>query len=216
MNNQQRTIQGGLYLVIDPAKGLDKVLPAVQQAISGGVDIIQVWNHWEPGQDKLLFIQALVQEAHAHNVPVLINEEWEWLKETKLDGVHFDEAVVLEPIQAAVGRPFLAGITCGNDLQKVQKAIAHQFDYISFCAMFPSASANSCELVSPETVQAARRLTAIPLFVSGGITPQNVQQLTHTGIDGVAVISGIMSAKDPRAKARQYKEAIQTNKQHSV
>lgn len=216
MNKQQRTIRGGLYLVIDPAEGLDKVLPAVQQAISGGTDIIQVWNHWQPNQDKLSFLHAIIKEAHVHNIPVLINEEWEWLKETMLDGVHFDEAVTLEPIQQEVGRSFIAGITCGDDLQKVQTAIAQQFDYISFCAMFPSASANSCELVSPETVLAARALTAMPLFVSGGITPQNIQQLAHTGIDGVAVISGIMSAEDPQAKARQYKEAIQTNKQHRV
>lgn len=209
-----RTITGGLYLVIDPAKGIEQIIPAVQNAISGGVDIIQVWDHWRHGQDKQVFIKQICRIAHAENIPVLINEEWSLINTTDLDGVHLDEIPGdITALRQQVHRPFIIGITCGNDLHKIQWAINNELDYISFCSMFSSSSANSCELVKPETVQAARRLTAMPIFLAGGITPENIATLADTGLNGVAVIGGIMSVPDPAQKAAYYKQALHNIKQ---
>jgi len=214
MTNNVRTIEGGLYLVIDPVKGLELVLPAVQQALEGGVDIIQVWNHWAPEQHKIVFIHEICELAHAHRVPVLIHDDWQLMQHTSSDGVHFDEIPAdIAGIRREVGRPFLCGITCGNDLQKVQWAIDHAFDYVSFCSMFPSGTANSCELVALETVQAARSMTNIPIFVAGGITPETIPALASAGMNGVAVVSGIMNTQDPRQKTLNYKQALYQLKQ---
>jgi thiamine-phosphate pyrophosphorylase len=209
MSNHTRAIQGGLYLVIDPAKGWEKVLPAVQQAIAGGIDIIQVWNHWHPEQQKAVFIEKICRAAHPYHIPVLMNEDWQLMNGTSLDGVHFDEIPAsIEAIRQQVQRSFLSGITCGNDLQKVQWAVDNRLDYISFCSMFPSTTTNSCELVKIETVQAARALTSMPIFLAGGITPDNLSLFEGTGMNGVAVISGIMNAEDPQQKTRSYKQAL--------
>ena len=210
-----RTITGGLYLVIDPAKGAEQVLPAVHKAIAGGVDIIQVWNHWHHDQDKLTFIEQVCKAAHTQNIPVLINEEWQLINNTDLDGVHLDDIPDdMAALRKQVLRPFIMGITCGNDLQKVQWAIENNLHYISFCSMFLSSSANSCELVKPETVQAARQLTAMPIFLAGGITPENIHTLADTGMNGIAVIGGVMKASDPQQKAQLYKQALH-NIKHS-
>ncbi|NII24588.1 thiamine phosphate synthase [Pseudoflavitalea sp. X16] len=209
MRNHTRAIRGGLYLVIDPAKGWEKVLPAVQQAIAGGIDIIQVWNHWHPEQQKTAFIEKICRAAHPYHIPVLMNEDWQLMNDTSLDGVHFDEIPAsIDAIRQQVQRPFWGGITCGNDLQKVQWAVDNRLDYISFCSMFPSATANSCELVKIETVQAARALTNMPIFLAGGITPDNLSLFEGTGMNGVAVISGIMNAEDPQQKTHSYKQAL--------
>lgn len=214
MTNKVSAIEGGLYLVIDPVKGLELVLPAVQQALEGGVDIIQVWNHWAPGQHKIVFIHEVCQLAHAHGVPVFVHEDWQLMQYTASDGIHFDEIPAgIVHIRQAVGRPFLCGLTCGNDLQVVQWAIDYAFDYVSFCSMFPSGTANSCELVKVETVQAARRMTGIPIFVAGGITPEAISALAPAGMDGVAVVSGIMNTPDPRQSTLNYKQALYQLKQ---
>jgi thiamine-phosphate pyrophosphorylase len=209
-----RIITGGLYLVVDPAKGAAQVLPAVHKAIAGGVDIIQVWNHWYHGQDKPAFIEQVCNLAHAQNIPVLINEEWQLINNTALDGVHLDDIPNdIANLRQQVHRPFIIGITCGNDLYKVQWAIENNLHYISFCSMFSSSSANSCELVKPETVQAARQLTTMPIFLAGGITPENIEALAETDMNGIAVIGGIMSAPDPQQKAQRYKQALYNIKQ---
>lgn len=214
MSTHIRTIQGGLYLIIDPVKGLEMILPAVVQAIAGGIDVIQIWDHWQPGQQKAAFIEAICEAAHPYDIPVLINEDWQLMHHTPLDGVHFDEIPVnIIYIRQQVQRPFLCGITCGNELQKVQWAVDNRMDYISFCSLFPSGTANSCELVKPETVQAARRMTRMPIFVAGGITPENMHSLSGAGMDGVAIISGIMNAQDPQQKTQHYKQALHHLKQ---
>ncbi len=204
-----KTITGGLYLVINPARGLERVLPVVQQAIAGGVDIIQVWNHWYTRQDKGKFIDNICEAAYAYGVPVLVHEDWKLLQYTQADGVHFDEIPMnIGQMRHELGRPFLGGITCGNDLQKVQWAIDNGLDYLSFCSMFPSTTANSCELVKSESVQAARRMTRIPIFLAGGITVESIEGLGPTGMNGVAVVSGITDSTDPLQQTLNYKQAI--------
>ncbi|WEK36961.1 MAG: thiamine phosphate synthase [Candidatus Pseudobacter hemicellulosilyticus] len=207
--NRERTISGGVYLVLDPAREQRALLTITRQVLAGGIAVIQLWNHWLPGQDKKAFISEVCTMAHEQGVPVLINEEWELVLDTDLDGVHFDEfPQSLSAIRQQAGRTLQMGLTCGNDLDRIRRGIDEGFDYLSFCALFPSRSANSCELVRPETIKAARQMSRLPIFVSGGITPENLQSLAGTGLDGVAVISGILDAPDPAGMVQQYKQSI--------
>lgn len=214
-----KNISGGLYVVADPAMGLDKVAPVIQQVINGGVDVIQIWNNWLAEQDKHHFVNTLCTLAHKANVPVLINEDWRLLKDTRLDGVHFDEIPRnLNDIRQQVNRPFLCGITCGNDLSKIEWANKNNINYISFCSMFPSLSAGVCEIVTKETVLKARSLTSLPIFLAGGISTHTLPHLAGLGMDGIALISAIMQAADPQAAAAAFKQQLSHLKlqQHEV
>ena len=204
-----KTIKGGLYLVIDPKPGIHEVGPRVEAAIRGGVDVVQIWNHWHPGQNRWEFVETICILARQARVPVLVNEATHLLYTTSADGIHFDQLPPSpEKVRQKAGRPVLMGITCGNDLKRVQWAVDHQFDYISFCAMFPSPSVDACDMVSFDTVQQARACTDMPVFASGGVTPENLGKLMELGVNGVAVISGILKADDPEKAARKYKKVI--------
>ncbi|HKJ31446.1 MAG TPA: thiamine phosphate synthase [Balneolales bacterium] len=205
-----KSIKGGLYLVVDPKPGLDSVLPKVEAAIRGGVDIIQIWDHWSEEQNQEEFIQKICALAHRYGIPVFINEKWSWLKETPLDGVHFDQIPVdITFIRNEIDKPFLTGLTCGNDLERIHWAVQNGINYISFCAMYPSPSVSSCDIVRFKTVQEARKLTDIPIFASGGIRPDNIHSLLSLGVKGIAVISGILKSESPEEAARKYKQALE-------
>lgn len=205
-------ITGGVYLVLDPSMDKPLLLQKVREALDGGTRVLQIWNNWPAGytcSDKILLIQELTELAAAYQVPVLVNEEWQFLKETALAGVHFDSIPEdYESIKAAVGRDFICGITCSNNLEVVRWAEEHQLDYVSFCAVFPSPSAGSCELVQPDTIREARKITQLPLFLSGGITTENIDKLQGLDFNGVAVISGILNATSAQKSAAAYKEAL--------
>jgi thiamine-phosphate pyrophosphorylase len=208
---KQRKLAGGLYLVVDPAVEIQVLLPKIEQAIEGGITVLQVWNHWNPHTDKEAVVNAICRVAHAQNVPVLINDEWSLLQTTSLDGVHFDALPHnLGLIRQSVLRPFLLGITCGNDLGRIEWANSNGCDYVSFCAMFPSASAGTCELVSIDTVRQARAMTSLPIFLAGGITQQNLQQLSGTGMNGVALIAAVMNADDPKRAAKNFVDELKS------
>jgi thiamine-phosphate pyrophosphorylase len=204
-----RKIKGGLYLVVDPKPGISFVLPKINAALKGGVDVIQIWNNWQKDQPQGEFIEQACRLAHQFNVPVLINENWALLKTLPLDGIHFDSVPEnWNEIKEKIDRSFLSGLTCGNDQSPIDWAIKNKFDYISFCSMFPSSTANSCELVKPETVRNTRKATSMPIFVAGGITKETIPNLYSLDINGIAVVSAIMKAEDPETAARNFKDLI--------
>ncbi|HEX7079457.1 MAG TPA: thiamine phosphate synthase [Gammaproteobacteria bacterium] len=212
MTGTGRALQGGLYLVVDPKPGADIVLPKVAAALRGGVGLLQVWNHWGEGQDPVDFVARTLALGRAHGVPVLVHERPDLLDAAGADGIHYDApALGPEEVRRAAGRAVLYGVTCGNDLERVRWAANEGADYVSFCAMFPSPSAGECEIVSLETVAAARALGDITIFASGGVTPENASRVLEAGADGVAVISGILGAEDPESAARRYAAALRAH-----
>jgi thiamine-phosphate pyrophosphorylase len=209
-------ITGGIYLVLDPAMKKVRLLSQLSLALSGGLAVVQIWNNWLPGTDKLSLIEAVAKLCQPYNVPLLINEDWQLLPQSPfLQGVHFDQIPAdFAAIKMVIDKPFIAGITCSGDLDLVTWADENGLDYVSFCSMFPSPSAGSCDIVMPATVRQARSITRLPLFVSGGITTENILSLKkEIDFDGVAVISGILSADDPALKVQQYKNALSANPQ---
>jgi len=207
MNKKPFTIKNGLYLVVDPSMYPTVLYEKIVAALKGGVDIIQIWNHFASGVDKKSVINAIVSLAHQYNVPVLINEDFDCID--LVDGIHFDEIPVdFDNIQSIINADSIIGITCGNDFEKIEWAVANQLDYLSFCSVFPSKSVNTCELVSREIIQRARAFTQMPIFLSGGIGIDNLPLLKDTGLDGIAVISGIMNAEEPTTAALEYKQAL--------
>jgi thiamine-phosphate pyrophosphorylase len=211
MGSDQIKITGGVYLVLDPAVEQSVLLTKLASALKGGLQVVQLWNNWPAGIDKLLLISAISQLCKPYKVPLLMNEDWMLLRQTdRIDGVHFDTIPAdLDGIRATIARPFITGITCSGNLNTVAWAQENHLDYISFCSMFPSPSAGTCDIVLPETIRQARGMTDMPIFVSGGITPQNAIQLKQQiPFNGVAVISGILSAEDPEQKVREYHEPL--------
>lgn len=207
------TISGGVYLVLNPAVEQNLLLTKLESALKGHLQAVQIWNNWLPASNKLLLIASISKLCKPYNVPLFINNDWMLLKQTQdIDGVHFDTIpALIDQVRTEIGRPFLCGITCSGNLDTVVWAEANQLDYISFCSMFPSSSAGTCEIVMPETVGQARTMTRMPIFIAGGITPENTQTLKQQiPFNGVAVISGILSADDPEQKVQEYQQALIT------
>jgi len=215
MSLKKFNVTGGVYLVVDPSMEWNYLFHQLEQALeSRKIAIVQIWNYWKNVKNKEQLITKVIQTAHHYDVPVFINEDWELLKKYPLDGIHFDAIPVdFDAIKMSVGRPFLTGITISNDLQVLEWAEANGCDYVSFCSVFPSSSAGVCEIVHPETLIAARQMTSMPLFVSGGLTLENMSSLPGDTFDGIAIISGIMKHSEPAVSARNFYKALTRFKQ---
>ena len=115
------TIHGGVYLVLNPAMETELLLARLASALAGGLQAVQIWNNWPPGSVRLDIIEAIGQLCGQHNVPLLINQEWELLLQSPwLQGVHFDNIPAdFEHIKKIINRSFLTGITCSSNLDTV-------------------------------------------------------------------------------------------------
>lgn len=199
------SITGGIYLVIDPSMPLQELLSKLKEVTKERICAVQIWDNWEKVLNKEKTIIAICELCHDHEVPVLINNNWELLNSLPLDGVHFDNIPEnYNQIKHTLKDSFISGITCNNDLQIIKWANENELNYVSFCSVFPSSTSNSCDLVSFETVRQARNMTSLPIFLAGGIRIDNMYKLQELDFDGVALISGIMNAEQPAQSAKEY------------
>ncbi len=210
---EQKIKLHGVYMVLDSSTERGTLLTRLEEALQAGTGIVQVWNNWRPGskpEEKKELIGEILSVALPFDIPVLINEEWQWLIQTNLHGVHFDNIPDnFNEIREQVGPDCLIGLTCGNDMAKVRWAEQNSLSYVSFCSMFPSRSVDSCEIVSPGSVRKAREITQMPVFLSGGILPENLDSFGELDFQGVAVISGIMDSGSVTKSVLAYHEALE-------
>ncbi|HYE95573.1 MAG TPA: thiamine phosphate synthase [Rubricoccaceae bacterium] len=92
---------------------------------------------------------------------------------------------------------------------EVSKAVAAGADYLLFAPVFPTASKPGHPGTGLETladiVEAAGTL---PVLALGGITPDRVASCLDAGAHGVAVLSGLLDAPDPRTTLAAYLNAL--------
>lgn len=211
----RKKIAEGIYLVIDPGMNPEEIYRRLYCVRDEKMAAVQIWDN--PALDRLdrNLLAEIVKIFEDTSVPVLINNQWDWLEEIEFDGVHFDDLPTdTEKIFRQIGSSsVITGLTLTNDLTVVKEAEAAGVDYFSFCSVFPSGTSNSCEIVRPETIRECREITDLPVFLAGGITPENLERLSEWPFDGIAVISGIMKAADPREEWRRYSSKLKRIKQ---
>src|SRR5690625_5585393 len=134
----KKDLTGGLYLVADPSMDKKELLYKLDEALFAGVQVVQIWNHWPFSFDrskKEKLISEVMALARPYGSPVLINEEWELLKTTDLDGVQFDKVPAdIGKIREALHRDFFQGITCRNNLRIFTYDIKTNAYYICICS----------------------------------------------------------------------------------
>jgi thiamine-phosphate pyrophosphorylase len=205
-------IKNGIYIIIDPSMERNILLNKLKEISHEDIAAIQIWDNFNPTENPIALIEDILETCHARNIPVLINNQWDLLKQTNLDGIHFDEKQenILQ-IKNELNRQIITGITCNNDLSLVKWADKNEMDYISFCSMFPSSTANSCDLVNFKTIHEAAKITNLPIFLAGGIKPGNIEKLNSLLYSGIAVVSGIMNAEKPRKEIKRYTSKLKMN-----
>ena len=92
---------------------------------------------------------------------------------------------------------------CSSDLgvsaqtvEQAELAEKHGADYLGVGAVFPTGSKDDATEVSFETLQEICEHVHIPVIAIGGITRDNVVELSQSGICGIAVISAIFGQTD--------------------
>jgi thiamine-phosphate pyrophosphorylase len=196
----------GLYLVVSPVMPFDELLVTVKKALRGGVDLLQLIPE---GSEILRLAEDLSSLTEQYDVPFLVNGNLQLAKEVGAEGLHLDRYdVTPSEVKQVLGKQCIIGYTLGDNLEKLKWAETVGADYVSFCSVFPTSSATQCDIVPIETIRAAKFQTTLPIFAAGGINLNNAERVLKAGVNGIAVTSALLKAKDPEQKARAFKEII--------
>ncbi len=168
----------------------------VEKALKGGATFIQLREKNlddESFYKEAVEIQSLCKKYH---VPFVINDNVDIAVKINADGVHVgqNDMEALD-VRAKLGSDKIIGVSA-QTVEQALLAEKHGADYLGVGAVFPTGSKDDADDVSHETLKAICDAVNIPVIAIGGITYDNVRELSGTGIVGIAVISAIFGAGD--------------------
>ena len=188
---------------LDLASGrpLDEI---VRGAIEGGVTIVQ-YRDKRPGTRAMIEqARAVLRVAREAGRPLVVNDRVDVALAVDADGVHLGQ----EDMPVALARRLLGprriiGVTA-SEPEQAAEAERDGADYLGCSAVF--ATPTKPDTGTPLGLEGLRRLvvsTALPVVAIGGVHAGNAADMMACGVAGLAVVSAIMGAADPRLAARE-------------
>lgn len=198
-----------LYVILDAGVVRGPVHVIARQLLDAGVRLLQYRGKDVSAREMLEASERLTALAHECGATFFVNDRPDvaWL--AGADGVHVgQDDLGVEQARVLVGGGRLVGVSTHN-LQQFEKAQATSADYIAIGPIFETSSkANPDPVVGTETIREVRALTKKPIVAIGGIRLERAAEVIEAGADSVAVISDIVRAGDPGARAAQFLERL--------
>lgn len=190
-------IDYSIYLVTDSELMSTETTPqAVEQAIKGGCTLVQLREKKLSSLDfynTALKVKAIT--AH-YNIPLIINDRVDIALAVNAEGVHIGQSdLPAKDVRRIIGNDKILGVSASG-LNEAVQAERDGADYIGVGAMFATGTKADAELVSMESLRDIRRTTGLPIVVIGGINKNTIPFFAGSGVDGIAVVSAIISEKD--------------------
>lgn len=186
-----------LYAITDRSwVGRQSLYEQVEDALKGGATIIQL-------REKELAPDAFLEEAkrlcslcHRYDVPLIINDNVQIALDSGADGVHVGmEDTPVDQIRHQTPTGFIIGATA-KTVEQAKAAEQAGADYLGVGAVFPSPTKQQALRITTEQLRSICSAVSIPAVAIGGISSENVSELSGGGMDGIAVVSAIFAADD--------------------
>lgn len=200
-----------LYLVISEKDCKERDLCEVaEQAILGGVDIIQLREKNSPIESFVKKAIQLKEITDKYEIPLIINDNIDVAKQVNAEGIHVgnsDIPPVLIREQWKEEKKLIGySIESLDQLKNKQTNIS---DYLGISPIFKTPTKTDTIIEwGLNGISQIRALTAKPLVAIGNIHLNNAKAVLNAGADSIAVVSEICSAKDPKKAAYQLKNEL--------
>ncbi|MDR2945983.1 MAG: thiamine phosphate synthase [Candidatus Adiutrix sp.] len=170
------------------------------QSFAGGATALQLREKGLPDRD--LYEEALELRALCarENRLFIINDRLDLVLATGADGLHIGQS---DLPAAAAARLLPKSAVLGVSVQTVEAAraaLAAGADYLGLGALFATGSKDDVTVLDRAVAREIMALGA-PCVAIGGLTVENSGEVWDLGFDGLAVISAIAAAADPRRAA---------------
>lgn len=199
-----------VYLVMGPE--VEDPVTLAREAVAGGVTLIQWRDKASPTRPQ---VDAVQDVAGAVDVPVLVNDRADVAFAADAAGVHLGHGD-LTPAQARaiLAHRGMLGVTV-HSLQEAEGFASDVFDYASVGGVFETRSKQNpnppigIDGFAAIAGRLRRDHPGMPVCAIAGIDPERAAKVCANGADGVAVMSAITKADDPRRAAGALREAVE-------
>lgn len=185
----------------------------LEEAIRGGITAFQFREKDEgakQGEERADLAKRLKAVCQEHSLPFLVDDDVDLALSLDADGVHIgQEDERIDIVRSRIGWHKILGVSA-HTLEEALTAQELGADYIGVGPIYETDTKREKKAaISPFAILQMREAgVSIPIVGIGGIHPGNAAHVIAAGGDGIAVISAIARAKNPRQIAltlRQWK-----------
>ena len=176
-----------------------------RMALEGGCKWIQL-RMKDASDDEVRKAAAEIQPmCKEHEAVFLLDDRVKLAKELHADGVHLGKNdMPIDEARRILGEEYIIGGTA-NTFEDIQRIAAQGADYIG-CGPFRFTTTKK-NLAPVLGIEGYRDIIAkmrnaginIPMVAIGGITPDDIDEILATGVQGIAVSGTVLNADDPVA-----------------
>ena len=203
-----------LYAVTDRTwTGDVTLMEQVKQALDGGITFLQLREKELSEEEFIEEAREMKKLAGEYQIPFVINDNIKVALEVDADGVHIgQDDMSVEEARELLGEDKIIGVSAHN-VKEAVKAQEGGADYLGVGAVCTTSTKKDANVVSKEEIKKIKETVNIPIVAIGGIKKDNIDTLTGTKVDGVAVVSAIFAAKDITKETKELLKTVKEMKQ---
>ena len=195
----RRTLDPTLYLVTDrEMAGSRSLADVAKDALAGGATAVQFREKKLGTREMVAVAQTLRRVTSDVGAALIVNDRIDVALAVDADGVHVGQTDM--PVTLArqlIGPDRILGVTaCGPEEALMAKSAGA--DYVGCSATF-----------GLDGLRDLAAAAGLPLVAIGGVNAENARAVMATGVAGVAVVSAIVGAADPRQAAQELRRALE-------
>ena len=197
-----------LCFVVSKAVAKDgDVEKLVTEALAGGVTMIQLRDSETPAGELAALAQRLKALTRGRAL-LMVNDRVDVAVVMEADGVQVPEAgLTTRAVRSLIGKYAVLGRSV-HDTDAAAAANREGVDFVVAGTMFKSASKPETAPIGPKLIEDIMKDNPLPVVGIGGITADKIGEIIKAGGAGVAVVSAIAAADDPKAAAEKLAEAL--------
>lgn len=194
-----------LYLCVGVRDDLVQFLPAVLQ---GGVDVVQLREKTLDPDTQREAAVVMASICHAFDVPFIVNDSPELAADVSADGVHVgqDDASV-QRCRQLLGEEAIVGLST-HSTKEFTDALLQKATYFSAGPIEATPTKPGRVGTGVEYAVASQGRSSRPVFVTGGVTADNVGGLVALGLRHFVVVRALTESRDPEKSARALRRAL--------
>lgn len=196
-----------LYAVTDRAwTGPMTLLQQAEAALQGGVTCLQLREKHLEDDAFLAEAREMAALCRRYRVPFIVNDRVDIALACGADGVHVgQDDMEVSAVRRMAGDKLMVGVSA-HTVEEAVRAARGGADYLGLGAVFSTSTKADAGAMSRDTLKAICQAVDLPKVAIGGISAKNILELSGSGVDGVAVVSAIFGAPDPRRAAQDLAE----------
>ncbi|MFO7956249.1 MAG: thiamine phosphate synthase [Candidatus Brocadiia bacterium] len=203
-----------LYLVAVPQYCAGRpVEDVVSAAVDGGVTLVQLRDKECTTREYVDLALRLKALLRPHGLPLIVNDRVDVALAVDAEGVHLGQADMPPALaRDLMGPEAIIGLSVDSHEQAME-AETLDVDYMGVGPVYStSTKADTAPEWGPEGLETFRPESRHVLVGIGGIDAENAADVMRAGADGVAVVSAICGADDPRRAASELRRAVEAGR----